>query len=294
MTQQLDRIFRLTIYRPDGSEFFTPLTPVTTIFGLTANGIAITELRVQFEIEKTLKSAPNKCEITITNLAQHTRAEVSRKPLVYQLEAGYDGVLNRIYSGDLRHAYSEIKKADWETKAQCGDGDRAYKFASVNRTYNDGATVGTIVADIAKKMDLRIPDDFAGSAAARAVFNTGETTSGPARDELTRLLSPYGFEWSIQDGKLLILHTSKARSLADSVISLANGMEGSPKWTTPEKAGKASTLKVTNRLYPQLQPGQTVTVESRDTSGRFKLTKVTHKGDTHGKEWSTEVECDPL
>lgn len=203
-------------------------------------------------------------------------------------------MLHRIFSGDLRHATSDYANATWETRAQCADGDRAFRFAPINKAYGEGATLGMILADVAGSMNLEIPRELANSEILRRQYAAGYTASGKARDELTRLLSPYGYEWSIQDGKLLVLATSDVRAQRDAVLSTANGMEGSPKWTTPEKKGASPTLQVMNRLYPQLQVGQTVTVESRTANGRFKLLKVSHTGDTHGQEFSTKVECKPL
>lgn len=293
MTSRLyKRACSLTVYRT---------APVTTgfiganpqFFAPQPNGVQITGLRVQFKIEKSLDSTPNKSEITVSNCAETTRAFLQSKPLIAQLDAGYDGNLRHVFSGDVRFAYSTHEETDWETKLSLGDGDRAYRYARTSRSYKKGASVMTALQEAAGSMGLKLDPSVTASTTLQAQFATGRTLQGPTRDELTRLLAPFGYHWSIQDGRLQILKDQNASPTSAYDVSQSTGMIGSPEWTTPEKSGASSRLKVKMLLFPELIPGGTIHVSSEAIEGLFRLNKVEHTGDTHGDDWMTEVEAVP-
>src|SRR3990172_6348247 len=101
--------------------------PGTSFFGKTTITTRITALRVQFRVVKNLKADPNTCEITISNLSHDSRAEFQTKPLKIRLDGGYDGQLERLFSGDLRWSESRHDSVDWETKLIVADGERAHR-----------------------------------------------------------------------------------------------------------------------------------------------------------------------
>lgn len=260
---------------------------------LATNAIEIADLRVQFKIEKSLDKEPNSATVTISNLASDTRSFVQKKPLIVRIDAGYDGNLRHLFTGDLRYGLSDLKSTDWETVLQLGDGDRAYRYARTSRSYHKGTSVQVALKDAAAAMGLQLPSSVVASADLQAQFATGRTLHGPARDELTRLLEPFGYHWSMQDGKLQILKDQAADSTTALTVSQASGMIGSPVYGSPEKNGKPATLNVKTLLYPEVTPGGSVAIASDAINGVFRVNKVVHTGDTHGEPWTTEIECAP-
>jgi hypothetical protein len=258
------------------------------------NATEITDARIQFKIEKSLDSEPNKCELTITNCAETTRVNLTTKPLMIQLDAGYDGNQRKLFLGNLRFGFSELTDdADWETHLQLADGDGAWRYARVNRSYKRGTPVSVLLQDAAKSMGLTIDASVLGSSDLQAQVANGHSLYGATRDELTRLLAPYGYSWSIQDGKLQILTDTQVRSDQARVISEDTGMVYSPQWQVPDKAGKPAMLHLKCQLYPELAPGGRIQVSSRDVNGMFRIEKLSHSGDTHGDDWLTEIEAKP-
>lgn len=284
MNEQLfDRIWKVTAYQ--GS------TVPGAFFTKVVQGIEIEKLRVEFTVEKHLDSEPNTATLVITNCSESTRNFLEKKPLIVRIDAGYDGLARHLFTGDLRHGESVKEGTDWRTTLQLADGDRAYKRARVSRSYGTGTSVYTAVSECARAMGLDTPPGLIVSPDLQIQFATGVVLSGPAQQELTKLLAPYGYQWSIQDGKMVVLKDAETRPDVALVVSQDTGLLGSPAFATPTNDGKPPTLMFRTLLYPQLTPGGKVSISSRKINGVFKLVKVTHSGDTHGGDYVSEVEA---
>jgi len=259
------------------------------------NAIEITGMRVRFSIEKSVTSTPNKAEVIIDNLAERTRALCTKKPLTIRLDAGYQKELRTLFLGDVRRGYSRLAKPQWETVFQLGDGDRAQRLARINRTYGPGTTVLKAVQDITRSMGLSLSaTDVNRLGGLQVQFNGGYAAQGASRNELTRILAPFGVLWSIQDGKLQLLRDGDVGPGEAVVVSQDTGLIGTPEYTNPTRGGKSPELKFKMLLYPQLRPGNLVQVTSRAIAGQFfRIQKVIHKGDTWGTDWFSEVEAVP-
>lgn len=277
------------LYKRSASLAIAKITPGT--FFTTTDVLTIADLRVQFSIVKTLGQHPNTCKITISNLAEATRASVQKKPLAIRLDAGYDGDLRRLFAGDLRWAASKQDGATWLTELTGGDGDRAYRYGFASRSFRAGTDVKTVLAEAAKSAGLRIPTSIAEARELLDQVATGITLHEPSRDALTKILKPKGLDWSIQDGSLQVLRSGEARPGSALLVSVDTGMIGSPEYGAPKKAGAAPVLSVTSLLYPEVSPGGTIEVFSRSVRGFFRVEQVKHDGDTHGDEWTTTIEA---
>ena len=287
MTRQLNKNCRIIITHPAGNSFF----------GKSGNQVTIEGLRVQFEISLSNSKTPNHCDLTITNLNKNSRAEFQMKPLIVTIEGGYDGEYQHIFTGDLRYGSSKLDPPDWETKLQLADGDRAFRSAKVNKSYTSKTPVLTALKDVAGSMGLTVPTDTGSNGLLQQFqtqYKSGTAIDGNSRDEMTRLLAPYGAHWSIQNSKLVIQRETDLTPGTLRVISAKTGMKGSPEAGAPErpgsKKGNTVTVKVKMTLTPDLYPGQVVQIQSKEITGNFKIKTVKHKGDTHGDDWESEVE----
>lgn len=279
-----DRCARLTLSRAMKGTFGDPNT----------NGLEIEDLRIQFQITKALSSTPNTCEVSVTNLREDTRNAINHKPLWVKLDAGHDGVYRNIFVGDLRYGQSRREGTEIITTLQLADGDRAYRAARLTKAYKTGTSVYTVLKDAARSMGLVVPPDLEVTAELKQQAAGGERLNGRTRDELTRLLAPYGYHWSMQDGKLVVVKDRTTAPNQALLINQAAGMIGSPELGSPDKQGNAPSWTIKTLLYPEAIPGRLLRVETRDVTGDFKAVKVTHKGDTHGADWTTEIEAKHL
>ena len=113
---------------------------------------------------------------------------------------------------------------------------RAYAEARVNRTYAPRTPLETILRDVARAFGVALPEV---SEELRGRVAAGEAIMGYASDELTRLLAPFGYEWSFQDGRLQILRFDQARAGVIRVISQDDGMIETVWATDGEVVGDA-------------------------------------------------------
>lgn len=258
----------------------------------------ITDLRVQFRVKKSLphgkKPKPNTCDVIITNLAERTRVDLETKPLVVELFAGYDDVYHFMFGGDLRFAMTKMDGPNWETLLQLGDGDCHHRWARVNRSYKSGTTIRQMLKDVSKSMGMKLPPELDADTALDTKILTGDVAFGPARDKLTELLTPFGYQWSIQNNQLRILRADRAHPGTVIPIDEEHGLIGSPEFGSPPRSGKPPHMTVTTLLYPQINPGDKVELKSKVKSGLFRVESVEHSGDTHGDDWSTQCEIKPL
>lgn len=281
------RAIKLTLARPKRSA-----SGVFAFFKLAAgNAIEIEDLRMTFEIVKTLEKTANEAKISVANLSENTRNEFARKPLHIRLDAFYDDEPQLIFKGDLHWSSSKPVGPDWITEFQCGDGMRSIREARIKRTYKSGVSSKTVLKDLINNAGMKVPTSISGATELLKQFASGVTVSGQTSVEMSRLLAKHGMSWSIQNGKLQILRNNDVRPGEAIVINQESGMIGSPEFGAPKKAGGKPTLMVKTLLLPRAIPGIKISVESLAINGVFKVTRVRHSGDTHGDEWSTEMDA---
>lgn len=252
-------------------------------------GVEITNLKIEFEIQRDQSKHPNTCNIKITNLSKQTRGEFEQLPLTVNLEAGHDGVNRLMYVGDVRFAMSEQKGQDWVTLLELGDGGRIHAHARINRSYRAKTTVKQVLRDALNSIGQSLPKNIENASDLDDPYLSGYSAHGPLRDELTRLLAPYGYNWSFQNGLVQILKDEETNNF-EFPINEGTGMIGTPEFGSPPKSKKKPHMKVKMLLYPELTPGSRVRIQSTTLNGLFKINKVRHVGDTHGNDWYTEIE----
>lgn len=284
MTRLYKRRVTLTVARLVPDAFFT----------VESNAVVIRDLRVAFSVQRSLESSPNTAEVTVSNLAERTRAAFQEKPLLVTLDAGYDDNEDRLFSGDLLYARPKKLPVDWEVTMQLGDGARAHRHARVRRSFKAGVKLKDALSETAASMGLRIPDSVSDARELLSSFSSGLTLEGPSERELSRLLGPTGLQWSVQDGALQILRDRDHRRDEAVVVSENTGMVGSPESGSPRQRGEQPTLTVSKSLDPRITPGCRIQVESKVARGLYRVERVTHVGDTHGSEWTTKIEAKPL
>lgn len=294
----------MTCYRANAGTPGGFIASNPTFFQTLPNATLITDLRIQCRIEKSIDKSPNTLKVSITNLAESTRLDLVTRPLTVRVDAGYDGNLRHIFTGDMRKGWSEKKGTDWLTHLHLADGDRAYRLARVNKSYKRGTDVITVIKECARSLGMTLDDTVLASTTLREQCTNGEVLDGATRDELSRLLAPFGYGWSIQNGKLSILRDEQVSASEAWTIDEDDGMIESPEFSVPDQPKKppqkASSikvpkLKVRNLLFPELTPGGKVRVRSEAIDGIFKMLRVSHDFDTgYGGKWETEVEANAL
>ncbi|WP_175689703.1 phage protein [Burkholderia anthina] len=250
--------------------------------GNRSESIVIENLRVKFEIVKSLDEKPNPAKLSVYNLNRdHMNLLVSKGFNLARLSVGYNE-LRLLYQGDILKPLTKRDKADWISEFECSDGGIDYAGARVWTTLQAGATDADVLAEATKAM-TRTKAGVADLASARTLPR-GKVLMGNARDVVRNVARNSGADWSIQDGELLVLPADKVLPGEGFVLSQDSGMIESPK--VSDKG-----LEVKCLLNPAIRVGGLVRVESMIESynGDYKVVQVKYVGDTHTADWYCDL-----
>lgn len=279
---------------------------------VSAKAISFDSLDVSFEIEKTLKSEPNKCHLKVWNLSEEHRAALEElnpptragsalaknkekthravDGIPVKIEAGYGKDLSLLWLGDLRDARSEYEKPDWVTTLESGDGEKAWQNARINVSFGPKTPVETALRAMVRALgvgegNLSSVVQKLKIAGVGSIFPRGTVISGQVSRELTDFARSADLEWSIQNGAVQFIDRGKA--LASKAIKLTSGtgMIGSP---TVDVDG---VLKVKMQMIPDVRPGTLIVLDAARIKGNYRIEKATWTGDRAGEAWEIEVEA---
>lgn len=270
-----------------------------TISPVNQNPKIITDLRVKFEITKTLLSYPNLCKLEIYNPNAETLSYLQRKYTNITINAGYEGNVRLLFTGDVRNVFQNRKGVDRILTVYAGDGERAWQNATFNKTFTSSVSIQSVINDVLKTFEGISSGVIEGIPNVKDKL-LGQTLSGSSRDILDTFAKEYGFTWSIQNQEVIITPIENPIEGDEAVlITSATGMIGSP--TITEIGADVTTL-----LNPRLTPNRAIKIESVNadvqlgnlffrniakTSGEgvYKIQEVTFKGDSREGDWLSIV-----
>ncbi|HHX2257479.1 TPA: phage protein [Haemophilus influenzae] len=244
--------------------------------------LSIEQLRVAFEIDKTINEKPNPAKIQIWNLNRdHINQLLSQDYKKVALLVGYDE-LRQIYVGDITKTRIQRDGLDFVLTLECLDGYKAYTQSRAKTTLKAGATDKQIVEELQKTMPkvqkgaIDIPN--------QRKLPRGRVLNGNSRDILTKIARNNKADWSIQDGALIFLPKDKVLNDDAVLISQDTGMINAPEQTD-------EGLELTCLLNPALQIGGLVKVESIIDyfNGEYKIVKLVHSGDNISGDWHSKM-----
>jgi hypothetical protein len=272
---------------------------------VTVGTIQFSDLDCAFKTDKTLKPAPNNCDLTIYNLTEDHRqqlAQLSSKGastatttksggikgsvgvsgIPCKIEAGYAQGTSLIWLGDLRTAQSNLEGPDWVTRVSSGDGEKGAAHARLHISYGPKTSIDIALRAMAKAMgvgegnlskvvgQLRI--------AGQALFPTGITISGPVYRQMQNFAQSADLQLSIQDGALQFQDIGKALAGTALELKTSTGLISA----TVDNEG---ILTAKCHMIPGVRVGGLVVMNGLSVKGNYKLDKVSCDADTSGDEW---------
>ncbi|MEZ4330429.1 MAG: hypothetical protein R3F35_01650 [Myxococcota bacterium] len=271
------------------------------------DGIDIGDLSVDFTVTKTAGRALNRARIKVFNLSRDTIARIDRELRRVDLLAGYGDSLGMAFSGRISNFFVRQEGPDRICEIYAQDGLRDAQYARVNASLSGGTLrdVVSLIAlsfrDVSVDLDA-VPDTPLGPG--------GGIYSKPSFDVLNDLARTHGFEWFIVDGQLRIFGPNDTDGSDAIGVNYETGLIGSP-------ISSRNALEFTALLNPALRPLGLVEVTSAtgvevreneealaalDVSGvlfglnggLFRISEVTHLGETRGESWYSNVICHPF
>ena len=286
---------------------------VEVILGSGGVGLSIKDLRVQFEVEKTVESAPNEAKIRIFNLTPENEEKIKEEFDEVILNAGYKDNIGMIFRGNIQHVYRYREKTDTITEIIASDGDKDYRLATINTTFAAGSTNLDII-DAALNSFQGVGDTNRGTIAVPAkVYLRGKVVTSNSRAALDNVSKECGINWSIQNGELDMISVDDF--LPDVVVINKNtGMLGSPTVTdkgievrclmnnllrvnarveldrssiNEKPAGKGADKNGEGGKRRSQPDGS----KREDATGLYKILNLKHKGDNRASEWVSTSVC---
>lgn len=281
MARQYKRAYDLTITPTDG------------------DARVIKDLRINFEITKSILSFPNLCRLNIYNPNEDTLAALQNKFTKIVLNAGYEGDVKLLFKGEVRNVFQNRAGVDRLITVYAGDGERDWQNATFNKTFTENVTISAAIEEVLKSFE-EVTVGVVNGLPQVADKLRGQTLSGSSKDILDQFAEEYGFDWSIQDGEVIITPVESPLEGDEAVlVNAATGMIGSP--TVTEIGADVTTL-----LNPRMLPNRAFQIESvnadiqlgnlffRDVKrttaeGTYKIQEVTFKGDSREGDWVSSV-----
>lgn len=288
----------------------------TVIGGVTVGaGRSVEDLRVQFEITKTLTRTLNVAEVKIFNMSQDHEAQVGAEFDEILVNAGYQDASLLIFRGNIKHWHAYREGNDRILKIEAADGDRDIRLGFINVTLAKGTNTSHLIDKITGGFSTTKKGSIVIKERTRI---RGRTLSGASEKFLDDMAKESDANWSITDGLLDIVRVDSTLPTEAVVLRSDTGMLGAP-----ELSDKG--IKVTCLLNPRIKPNGTVWLNNNDLKdkiakaherkpgarsakahkahgqlarldpqGLYKVFKVVHKGDTRGKDWQSEIYCKAL
>jgi len=239
-----------------------------------------TELRLVLVVEAGDSSKPSRLTAEIYNLSDDSAGYLSTsEDLTADFFAGYD-TPSLIGSGDVQRVETDWRGPDRITRIECADGGKQ-NAKRVQVAESGQVSTRGMIGKIADKMG------FSGVEFGKiddVKLPNGLVFSGPGREQIDALAKTSGAKVHTNLGRLIVLPTGGSLDKSATLITPDTGLIGSPQRTE-------EGIKFTCLLNPHIVPRRIVKVQSREISGFYIVRSYRHSADTHGQDWTTEVEA---
>lgn len=251
-------------------------------------------LRVKFTVPKHVVSTASPTVISVYNLGRGIRGALQKSEASVVLNVGWDNVgLIEVFRGSLMNSVSRREGADIVTDLLCLAGFGATSRTILSRAFNSQSLLRNIILSVAKELPGVSVDPKLIKVKDVSIGNQGYSYCGLSSDFLDKLSRVYGFSWWISNGIFHALDDEQTYSAGRVLISANNGflLNAEPMLASPMQIQAGTTIS--SLLNPYIQPGETVELESSvnpTLNGNYKVHSMTHSGDTHGNQWTTNIE----
>ncbi|MDK9607117.1 phage protein [Lelliottia wanjuensis] len=257
----------------------------TLQIGDDKESVEISNLRVKFSIRHTHDKTPNKATISVYNLnPTHRNLVVNKQYSKVSLSVGYGTPENcrLLYSGQISKPRTLREGVDYITEMECDDGATDYRNAFMSVTLAAGSTHSDVLEQCIKTMKDIQPGVVGVDGSV--TLSRGRVCYGMTRDVLTQVAGHHDADWSVQNGRLIILKADYCQPGEGTMLSQETGMINSPRVTN-------DGLEVSCLLNPSIQVGGLIRIDSivDDYDGDYKVTSIESTGDSHDNEWTSKI-----
>lgn len=291
--------------------------------GVPGRGVGIRDLRITFEITKSIALTPNTALIRIFNLSQDNESKIREEFDGVVVNAGYHGSSLLIFRGSIRHTSPYREGNDRIMEIDAADGDDDLKNTIVNSTLAAGTTLSQAVDHLVALLKKTTRGHMVLKDGKRL---RGKVMSGMASKYVNEIAMQVDAACSVQDGQIVFIPELSTLPTEAIVLRSDTGMLGAPEVSDKgvkvrcllnpriKIGGKIqidnNDLKLKIKKEREKKPGgsngahgpgraapkKKVGLSRLDPDGIYKVIHLVHKGDTRGtgSDWTTEVIAMPL
>lgn len=248
------------------------------------DGLEVRGLRIAFEVVKQDGQPLNTCKVTVYNATVTTSQATRRLGTTLQLYAGYGDAAGLIFLGDVTRSGYFKERPETRLELESGDGQAA-RTKSASLSLKGEQPVDGILDQLAQIAGLSL-DTSAVDAAVSMPSAGGVNLNGQVLTQVNRVARANRFDWTIEDGRIVVTPRGQATTLPALVVSPSTGMVGSPA------PGEGGRITVKMLLNPEARLRRIIKLESAEYNGYYLIRRVRHAGDSGwAAEYYTEVEC---
>lgn len=264
--------------------------------------ITIENAKIQFEIVKSKNAKENTAKLEIYNLAPNTRKLITEQEALVRIFAGYakNKGLIEIGQGDISKIKHNRDKTEVVTEIYMAEGLRKIRDNPLSISFSSKSKLklGNVLDNLRIKSNNQFVFRLIDVDESKTIDN-GYSDLGSLDQILNNLAIQFGFEWSVQNGIITIKGTKKSLSSEIMLLTPKNGLIIAPESVkqVSRRLEKSSITKQDRKinsvqalLQPHLQVNDIIAIESQDLNGKYEIQKITHKGDTRGNDWYSDME----
>lgn len=290
---------------------------VELVIGPGGFGLLISDLDIEFEIEKTMKLSENFARFKVYNASANTRNTILIEGNNVTFSAGYEdeGKLapgsNTIFVGQIDSVTTKKIGPDWVTdiKAVTSRGKgKTINTIPITLNVTKGTPLSTVITTIASTLGLVT---FGLENTSDIILQNGwcymGTTNGALR-YIQKILKNEGRGIYFDDDELVVFNIGIPSKVEVVVLTYTGGLlsveditekpEESPPLATKKKRVKkvlkekiAKKIRYESILIPQLQLNAPVTLINTSQDGTYINIKVTYEGDNFGGDFKCKGEA---
>lgn len=273
---------------------------LTVKVGFESTGILISDLHIDFKIERSIDFSVNSANLKIYNPSVETQEKFLKKGASVIVSAGYeDEGSGVIYVGQITESAAYMNGPDRIVELTAGsiqNANRDLEYVTVSLSYKRNIAVTVPLKDIATALGLVT---YGFQIARNVKLANGFTYAGSAKTAFARckdILNANGMDLFI-DNTTIVVFEKKASDTRFAIVYLTptTGLIGAAKVTDSSKTGNTEEefpLRVSFKtlLNPQLNPNGVIVLEEGSVTGTFILEKVSFAGNNYGGEFSASGE----
>lgn len=265
----------------------------------TGEGFEVTGLNVGYDVNRSAdnKKSGNSGSITVYNLTADHRHKLEQPFMALELYVGYkDTGLKLLVSGEITDSGTRRDGPNLVTQLVVGEGYVNLNHKKIAATVAPGKTVAEAFDAILAQMPGISKGPWVGANLSSPLIR-GYSMSGPVKDQMHRLASAYGFEYSVANNVLTITGRNEATNgISEALlISETTGMIGLPFRVAVDsrKSAKDKTRQfgIQTRILcdAAIYPGMLVRLESEPYKDWYRVQEARYYGEYRGNAWYCDL-----